>query len=355
MSKMMDKRSMLEERRRKWMLDRDLSTLGDEVCADSEIRTGSNTTIGSNMGTCKDQERKQQHIHKLTDGLLTRLTEKLTTHLTDEIRREMMRDSNTLDLGNELQKRMESFLESELSTHMCRICFEIMASPNKSPILLFPCGHTFCKECVEHHLDSTTTKKSLCPYCRSPVTSRAMNLSLKELIDTFVAQKRNISSSKSASTAALDQVFRSKSDPCLPVSLKPPTEPTPFSLSNSSFVAKRNACHTRHQILEGELIEANKEAQDIAIKMKKLKAASQHLYDERCKVQEKIKLLNEELELIDSHLSKQEQRKQTLEISESDVRTRIDILTQTLKEIRSDMNKYDVLACASDNILENGE
>jgi hypothetical protein len=45
----------------------------------------------------------------------------------------------------DLSERMELYLEAELGTHTCKICFELMVSPVHTPVLLFPCGHTFCK------------------------------------------------------------------------------------------------------------------------------------------------------------------------------------------------------------------
>ena len=44
---------------------------------------------------------------------------------------------------------MEDYLHGELSTHQCKICFELMAPPGHTPTLLFPCGHTFCAGCVD--------------------------------------------------------------------------------------------------------------------------------------------------------------------------------------------------------------
>jgi hypothetical protein len=125
----------------------------------------------------------------------------------------------------DLAERMESYLEAELGTHTCKICFELMVSPVHTPVLLFPCGHTFCKvrdifsicmyivylyvntslfvytytytqACIESHEKSQSKneiKKSnaqtlnyQCPYCRTFVVSTATNQSLKDLIGTII-------------------------------------------------------------------------------------------------------------------------------------------------------------------------
>ena len=68
---------------------------------------------------------------------------------------------------------------------------ELMTSPNHTPMLLFPCGHTFCKMCIDRH-SSNSKKKSTCPYCRHAVESIAINHSLKDLIDKFAAQREKV-------------------------------------------------------------------------------------------------------------------------------------------------------------------
>lgn len=59
-------------------------------------------------------------------------------------------------------EQLEAFLSSELTSYSCQICFELMAPPHRPPVLLFPCGHSFCKMCMERPGPSSTK----CPYCR---------------------------------------------------------------------------------------------------------------------------------------------------------------------------------------------
>ncbi|KAG6552049.1 hypothetical protein Mapa_006355 [Marchantia paleacea] len=59
-----------------------------------------------------------------------------------------------------------------------------MKSPDYPPIVLSPCGHSFCAKCLSVHVGSQ--RKKLCPYCRQKIASTAVNLSLQRLIDSFV-------------------------------------------------------------------------------------------------------------------------------------------------------------------------
>jgi hypothetical protein len=58
----------------------------------------------------------------------------------------------------------------ELESHSCSICYELMEPPDRSPILLFPCGHTLCKACLNQH--QATAKAKTCALCRAPIKSQ---------------------------------------------------------------------------------------------------------------------------------------------------------------------------------------
>ena len=90
-------------------------------------------------------------------------------------------------------------MESRLSTHTCPICFELMKSPANNPMLFFPCGHTFCEQCVRTHEGKCTQNSNsnsntmTCPFCRAVVKHYAVNGALKSLIDSFVKSKEGAS------------------------------------------------------------------------------------------------------------------------------------------------------------------
>ena len=63
-------------------------------------------------------------------------------------------------------------------SNTCPICFELFLPPDNQPFILFPCGHTFCKVCINAY----AKEKKKCPFCRTPVASMAPNISLQNLI-----------------------------------------------------------------------------------------------------------------------------------------------------------------------------
>ena len=61
----------------------------------------------------------------------------------------------------------------------CPICCEIMNTPDRKPIQLFPCGHTICEKCLNMSRQNYYMK---CGLCRAPYTSQAVNTSLWNII-----------------------------------------------------------------------------------------------------------------------------------------------------------------------------
>ena len=177
------KAELLEERKKKWSSSQRVSEITEEAKKDANSSYRTNNQEG---------QRRQKGT---TDAILHRLTDKLTEHVRSEIQQEMNSMKN-VDVRQLVAEKMESYLEAELFTHTCKICFELMTSPIHTPILLFPCGHTFCQQCMDTHTTSFDGKKSAtsgqgrtCPYCRSKIESRAVNQSLKDLIDQFSKQR----------------------------------------------------------------------------------------------------------------------------------------------------------------------
>lgn len=142
----MDKRALLDERRKKWMQDRETSLTVMETKKEMSSSFGN-----SNKG----REGHQEIVPPgYTDIFLNKLTDKLASHIREEVRKEIQNSSEFS--GEDLAEKMDTYLQDELSTHTCKICFELMESDKgKTPILLFPCGHTFCERYISYMNCST--------------------------------------------------------------------------------------------------------------------------------------------------------------------------------------------------------
>ena len=73
-----------------------------------------------------------------------------------------------------------------------------MIPPLRNPIILFPCGHNICKECLFERPPQGQLKKNLklkldkCSLCRQKIESYAVNQSLMTLICTYSNNKHLI-------------------------------------------------------------------------------------------------------------------------------------------------------------------
>eukprot|EP01080_Neovahlkampfia_damariscottae_P001147 gene1147-10661_t len=105
-------------------------------------------------------------------------------------------------MNNTLQKDFDN-LEKELR---CAICLEIWKDPCTPP-----CGHIFCKECLELALKS----KRLCPLCKIPILRRSSVLSLQSLdnlIEQFHVLMKKFEKNEPEPPSPLKQFFKENID-----------------------------------------------------------------------------------------------------------------------------------------------
>eukprot|EP01025_Chloroclados_australasicus_P019051 TRINITY_DN2022_c0_g2_i1.p2 TRINITY_DN2022_c0_g2~~TRINITY_DN2022_c0_g2_i1.p2 ORF type:complete len:312 (-),score=46.39 TRINITY_DN2022_c0_g2_i1:742-1677(-) len=112
------------------------------------------------------------------------IIDRVTGHLMVKIKQEILEEMKNDTAG----QKYERFLAAEIESHTCPICYELMVAPKNAPILLYPCGHSFCKVCVDSHRNSY--HKDQCPCCRVKIEAQAPNISLQQLIQNYVGKKQ---------------------------------------------------------------------------------------------------------------------------------------------------------------------
>jgi hypothetical protein len=150
------KRQALEAKKKRWMQDR------DQTLARGEVRSPPSASVSSSQTSVvsknsRPKEGTPSPAVTLDEALVSQLTERISK----EIRKEINIGIGSTDIREAMTEKMDKYLESELHSHMCKICSRLMLSPNNTPMLLFPCGHTFCKMCCDN-----AKRMSKCPYCR---------------------------------------------------------------------------------------------------------------------------------------------------------------------------------------------
>lgn len=135
------------------------------------------------------------------EEVISRLTERITDKLRDELKVELEREVRASAVARAKEDALlEGHLARELESHTCPICYELMVPPDHAPFLLFPCGHSFCSECLAEHVDNHGRNR--CPYCREKIASRAPNLPLQQLIQSFVSRRSTLRASNEDARAA---------------------------------------------------------------------------------------------------------------------------------------------------------
>lgn len=149
----LEKKRQMEERRNRWMADRDAS-VGKEAPAVTNRANERNFTahppLNSTTSTGRNEKPRHSMVepsasHQTSDEFIDKLTQKLSHSIREEVKRELSMTTHSPEVRDVISEQMQSYLAAELGTHSCKICSRLMTSPNHTPILLFPCGHTFCK------------------------------------------------------------------------------------------------------------------------------------------------------------------------------------------------------------------
>ncbi|KAG0581158.1 hypothetical protein KC19_4G228600 [Ceratodon purpureus] len=83
----------------------------------------------------------------------------------------------------------------------CPICFALMKPPHLAPIILTPCGHTFCAKCIAVHTAVQRKKARLvggpisappCPQCKATIMAQCVNITLQNIITERLAIEENM-------------------------------------------------------------------------------------------------------------------------------------------------------------------
>ncbi|XP_033985516.1 E3 ubiquitin-protein ligase TRIM39-like isoform X2 [Trematomus bernacchii] len=101
-----------------------------------------------------------------------------------------------------------SYLPSE-DQFFCTICLDLFTDP-----VTIPCGHNFCKDCIEEHWD--TSYWCQCPMCNKEFYTRPelhVNTFISEMVSQF-RQSAQQKASSSSSSSSEQQVFKPGEVPC---------------------------------------------------------------------------------------------------------------------------------------------
>jgi len=249
---------------------------------------------------------------QMLDQLAMRMAEKLRLKYEGEIKNKGPGDGKG---GASAEENAES-LAGEVMSNTCPICFELFLPPEHSPILIIPCGHTFCKGCLE---DMKKKAKYACPFCRIKIQSQAPNISLQKLIMTANKQAQPIPSKPT------------KKEGNIPHGASPQMPPDITMLN------------IRCEVLGEEKSAALKE-----LKIVRDEAATRRMIIEKLRTEEvealkRLSQVQKELELISKYISTQKDELEEMEDKKSEIQKNIKTIDETLKPLMMEKEKARML------------
>ncbi|GIM14095.1 hypothetical protein Vretimale_17124 [Volvox reticuliferus] len=267
------------------------------------------------------------------EEVIDRLTERITDRLRNELKVELQRESESLAAQ---QGALDTFLVKELeSQNTCPVCYELMVPPQHAPMMLFPCGHSFCGRCLEQHIDRN--KKTQCPICRKKIESRAPNYSLQQLIQQVVAKKE--SSGRAAPSGPL-----SPGSPGRRMLDGAGVEDGLEPCSNTDRVRRQyDRAATRMRVLRNELADTAIEEDGLNGKVAAAAAVAGHLQEEEQVVLRRLAAVQAELDLVREQLAQQGSKVADLVRQAEAVRQRRELLQATLGPLEQEVEKLEIL------------
>lgn len=326
-------------------------------------------------------------LHKLTE----RITQRLRLDLESEIRKEAVLETEKQE---ELRSKLYGYLQSELKTHSCPMCGDVMAAP-KVPYLLCPCGHTFCAVCVDAHRRRSNT----CPFCCTPIESAAVNHTLRHLVDMFVAKKLQYErgglelTADSAGAIALGQAVGRLGEtgygsrpfttsgyggdmgpghaystgpypphagypgvgyPGGPGSAGPgsvmggfgraPSAPSAEHMDQAiRYLHDLRSYAMRYQIVENERAANNQKRQECAERLTASAAAIHHLEGEEAGCRKRLEQVQQELTLLTSYLKDMKTKREEIAGEQDSLSQSDALLSETMESLRREIQKARVL------------
>ena len=230
-------------------------------------------------------------------------------------------------------------------------------------MLLFPCGHTFCSICLKTHEKYNRRK---CPYCRQKIDHTAANISLQQLIQNYVQQKRRLVQkqklgARPGSSAGLgagdkeeeerklfeatlgdDVAFDSAafSEDELEGDNKSEEEEED---ATEKYLSQYRSVDMRVKILENELLDTKEEQLVFDNELDAANKVLEHLLMEKQKCLREEEMILKMKKMIQEQLQVQESKLKEVTRKKEECTARSSLIVETLKPLNNELDKLKLL------------
>mmetsp|Transcript_29571 Transcript_29571/g.43638 ORF Transcript_29571/g.43638 Transcript_29571/m.43638 type:complete len:366 (-) Transcript_29571:110-1207(-) len=328
----------LKKKHSRWLDERKVVTDAENTTREIEW-----DNCGSARQCDANQHQRQRSSYSNSSTALQKVLERVSVRVRDEIQKEFAPTFNQQDtMSSHLAVHLEEYLSSELHSHVCQICFELMKAPTKSPMMIFPCGHTFCKECIQRHQSREGPPAKMCPYCREQIKCTAENQPLKQLIDRFASQSDKL---KDASVLTICEAFpiNTSSMGSSNSTYNEDREKTKESVEIKKYKAEHISCSIRQKILVNELKELANLVSSLNEKKEGLQSALGTMKTEKESVKRHMASLSEQLTLIEEYIEEQSSKIETIDGQIGHHKDQIEVIHLTIETLEGDIEKIITL------------
>ena len=210
-------------------------------------------------------------------------------------------------------------LATEMESNVCPICMDLMIPPKNKPMLLFPCGHTFCSHCLA--IAEKTSGKKKCSLCKNTYSHCAVNIALQNLICIFTDNKQLLEAEaadkKNAAQVEDEQeAFYQEKLAQLTARLN--------LLSESSRESARAIRHAEEEVHSS-------------------RAAEKIMLRELVEAEDELEIAMRKVDLVKSELATIRERQEKSEARLLDERERLALVTETLQGLQEERVKVAIL------------
>lgn len=323
MSRRDEARAAMEARHRRWLSGRDAELARRDV--EEEQPRPRSTAQTAPSASALDPS-----------AVLDRITARLAERMRDELHVALQQEGGqALSSQQDLALKMEHKLSSEVASHTCPICYELMAGKEHAPVLLFPCGHTFCAQCVGKLQGAP---KDVCPVCRARVTSKAPNVSLRNIINALVHTRDAVRQRAVPLDGPVPHVAAS-----MLAGAGPDVDPA-GGLDASRYASQFEMYAMRASVLSHELRDTKAELGDASESTTTALSVLDRLHLEREAAEERVSQAQASLDVLRSQERDQERKLASCQEREKECRSRIHMLEATLAPLRVEMEKCRLIA-----------
>ncbi|KAF0852207.1 conserved mitochondrial RING domain-containing protein [Andalucia godoyi] len=322
------------------------------ISAEASIRSSSNalaqslssSSASSSSSVSASSSSVLVNYDNTTEEVINRLADRLTDRLRDELREEIRKESVKEEAARQqMGTKLERYLASEIEAHTCPICYELMAPPERAPMLLFPCGHSFCAMCLRTHA-RTQVHADKCPLCRTKIQSQASNISLQNLIENFLKRRARMISGENPFSPAEEAALLAANPANPPIgSVRTSAAVSGILSDDVRYLQEYKTFSMRCEVLRNEFEDLQAEAATLSAKSKSGTVVLQRMEKDEVELEEQIKRLTLQLEIAREQTEEQRARVEANEVQLATAQKRLAVVEKTYSGLKLHKDKAKLI------------